>query len=47
MERNQTPKVLRLPDKKKNKLEPKWEGPFIIDQVLTGEAYRLWDASTN
>ena len=33
--------VLRLPDKKKNKLEPKWEGPFIIDQVLTGGAYRL------
>ena len=31
--------VLRLPDKKKNKLEPKWEGPFIIDQVLTGGAY--------
>ena len=30
--------VLRLLDKKKNKLEPKWEGPFIIDQVLTGGA---------
>ena len=27
--------VLRLPDKKKDKLKPKWEGPFIIDQVLT------------
>ena len=39
--------VLRLPDKKKNKLEPKWEGPFIIDQVLTGGAYRLRDASNN
>ena len=39
--------VLRLPDKKKNKLEPKWEGPFIIDQVLTGGAYRLRDASTS
>ena len=39
--------VLRLPDKKKNKLEPKWEGPFIIGQVLTGGAYRLWDASNN
>ena len=39
--------VLRLSDKKKNKLEPKWEGPFIIDQVLTGEAYRLRDASTS
>ena len=39
--------VVRLPDKKKTKLEPKWEGPFIIDQVLTGGAYRLWDASNN
>src|SRR3954464_13138352 len=37
--------VLRLPDKKKDKLKPKWEGPFIIDQVLTGGAYRLRDAS--
>ena len=33
--------VLRLPDKKKDKLKPKWGGPFIIDKVLTGEAYRL------
>ena len=39
--------VLRLPDKKKDKLKPKWEGPFIIDQVLTGGAYRLWNASDN
>ena len=39
--------VLRLLDKKKNKLEPKWEGPFIINQVLTRGAYRLRDASTN
>ena len=39
--------VLRLPKKKKNKLKPKWEGPFIIDQVLTGGAYRLRDASDN
>ena len=29
--------VLRLPEKKKNKLKPKWEGPFIIDQVLPVE----------
>ena len=28
--------VLRLPEKKKDKLKPKWEGPFIIDEVLTG-----------
>ena len=39
--------VLRLPEKKKTKLEPKWEGPFIIDQVLTDGAYRLRDASNN
>ena len=39
--------VLRLEDKKKDKLKPKWEGPFIIDQVLTGGAYRLRDASDN
>ena len=42
--------VLRLPDKKKDKLKPKWEGPFIIDQVLTGGAYvcemhRITDSS--
>ena len=39
--------VLRLPDKKKDKLKPKWEGPFIIDRVLTGGAYRLRNASDN
>ena len=39
--------VLRLPEKKKDKLKPKWEGPFIIDEVLTGGAYRLHDASDN
>ena len=39
--------VLRLPEKKKDKLKPKWEGPFIIDEVLTGGAYRLRDASDN
>ena len=39
--------VLRLPEKKKDKLKPKWEGPFIIDEVLTGGAYCLCDASDN
>ena len=39
--------VLRLPEKKKNKQKPKCEGPFVIDQVLTGGAYRLRDASDN
>mgnify|MGYP000855391467 FL=1 len=38
--------VLRLPEKK-NKLKPEWEGPFVIDKVLTGGAYRLRDASDN
>src|SRR6266496_4276471 len=27
--------VLRLPEKKKDKHKPKWEGPFIIHEVLT------------
>ena len=39
--------VLRLPEKKKDKLKPKWEGPFIIDEVLTGGVYCLRDASDN
>ena len=39
--------VLRLPEKKKDKLKPKWEGPFIIDKVLTGGAYRLHNAFDN
>ena len=38
--------VLRLLEKK-DKLESKWEGPFIIDKVLTGGAYRLHNASDN
>ena len=39
--------VLCLPEKKKDKLKPKWEGPFIIDEVLTGGVYCLRDASDN
>ena len=39
--------VLRLPEKKKDKLKPKWEGPFITDEVLIGGACRLRDASDN
>ena len=31
--------ILRLPEKKKDKLKPKWEGPFIIDEVLTRGPY--------
>ena len=39
--------VLRLPEKKKDKLKPKWEGPFVIDKVLIGGAYRLCNVSDN
>ena len=39
--------ILVLPEKKKEKLKPKWEGPLIIDKVLTGGACRLRDASDN
>ena len=39
--------VLRVSEKKKDKLKPKWESPFIIDEVLTGGAYRLRGASDN
>ena len=39
--------VLRLLEKKKDKPKPKWEGPFIIDEVLTGGAYHLRNASDN
>jgi hypothetical protein len=27
--------------KAKGKLEPKWEGPFVIEQVYDGGAYQL------
>ena len=39
--------VLHLPENKKDKLKPKWEGPFIIDEVLTRGVYHLRDASDN
>ena len=39
--------VLRLPENKKDKLKPKWEGPFVIDKVLTGGVYHLRGASDN
>ena len=39
--------VLRRPivvkGKVKGKLEPKWEGPFVIEQVYDGGAYQLID----
>ena len=37
--------VLCLPTKKQDKLKPKWEGPFVIDKVLAGGAYRLCNAA--
>ena len=37
--------VLCLPDKKKDKLKPKCEGPFIIDQVLTHGTQRVSEDS--
>ena len=39
--------VLRLPEKKKDKLKPKWEGPYVIDKVHTKGAYCLCNASDN
>ena len=33
--------------RKKDKLKPKWEGPFIIDKVLTGGAYHMRDVLDN
>ena len=39
--------VLRLPEKKKDKLKPKWQGPFIIDEILTGGSYPLRNAEDN
>ena len=39
--------VLRLPEKKKDKLKPKWEGPLIIAEFFTGGAYRLRNPSDN
>ena len=34
-------------EKKKDKIKPKREGPFIIDKVLTGGAYHLRNAADN
>ena len=39
--------IMRLPEKKKDKLKPKWEGPFIIDDVLMGGSYRLRNTLDN
>ena len=31
------------PEKQKHKLSPKWDEPFVIDQVLIGGAYCIRD----
>jgi hypothetical protein len=39
--------VLRILEKQKDKLFLKWEGPYIIDRVLVGGAYRICDPKDN
>ena len=38
--------VLRLKQKGHSKLEPPWEGPYIIEEVIPGDAYRIRDAES-
>jgi hypothetical protein len=38
--------MLRLKQKSHHKLESPWEGPYIIDEVIPGGAYRLKDQKT-
>ena len=38
--------VLRLKQKGHLKLEPPWEGPYLVTEVLPGGAYRLQDVAT-
>ena len=33
--------VLRLKQKRPNKLESPWEGPYVVTEVIPGGAYRL------
>src|ERR1043165_5202886 len=39
--------VLRLHQEKVHKLEPQWEGPYIIPEVIGGGAYRLKNPKTD
>ena len=39
--------VLRLIQEKVHKLAPQWEGPFVISEVIGGEAYRLKNPKTD
>jgi hypothetical protein len=38
--------VLRLKQTSMSKLEPPWEGPYLIHEVIPGGAYRLRDPKT-
>ena len=38
--------VLRLKQKGHLKLEPPWEGPYLVTEVLPGGAYRLQEVAT-
>ena len=38
--------VLRVKQESRNKLEPPWEGPYIIHEVIPGGAYRLASLET-
>jgi hypothetical protein len=38
--------VLRLKQTSTSKLEPPWEGPYLVHEVIPGGAYRLRDPKT-
>ena len=38
--------VLRLKQKGHLKLEPPWEGPYLVTEVIPGGAYRLQEVET-
>jgi hypothetical protein len=38
--------VLRLKQTSTSKLEPPWEGPYVIHEAIPGGAYRLRDPKT-
>jgi hypothetical protein len=38
--------VLRLKQTSTSKLEPPWEGPYLVHEAIRGGAYRLRDSKT-
>jgi hypothetical protein len=38
--------VLRLKQRSTSKLEPPWEGPYLVHEVISGGAYRLRNPKT-